>query len=407
MPEPLLPVQRQAAESPRIPAFDGLRGLAALLVVIQHCTSGWVPGPLLLDRLARMVGQMGWTGVHLFFVLSGYLITGILYDSRGGPGYLRSFYARRALRILPAYYLTLVLLLVVLPASGLGDRWWGPPIEHAWAYWFFLGNAGMAAEADALRPHPLHVAWSLAIEEQFYLLWPWLVLWLSRRRLMQTCVALVLVGIAWRTTLAVLGAPNEAIIRLTPSLFDSLAIGSFIALTQRTPGGRERLLRASGWVLLVAVLLSGLVKLLRESGTFTPKLAEAAGYTPLALLFGALLIRAEAPGATGPWSALLRSRLLRTLGKYSYAIYLIHAAVRFALDRELSPLTSVPPLFGSNLPGLLASLIGVTFLSLGLAWLSWELVERRFLALKRHFRTPIRPDSLDAEPAPRVAPASI
>src|SRR5437870_557283 len=165
----------------RVRALDGLRGIAILMVMLYHQTV--MVGSTGIDRFVGFWTLSGWIGVDLFFVLSGFLITGILSDSKGATGYFRNFYARRVLRIFPLYYGVVAFSLLILPyiphwklenlARIKGDELW---------YWTYLSNFSIAAHA-AFRHGILDVSWSLSIEEQFYLMWPLLVLLLSRRSL--------------------------------------------------------------------------------------------------------------------------------------------------------------------------------------------------------------------------------
>jgi peptidoglycan/LPS O-acetylase OafA/YrhL len=158
-----------------MPSLDGLRGLAIGGVLASHFLDRW-PLSTGADRAFLAVVGLGWSGVDLFFVLSGLLITGILVDTLGAPRWWRSFLARRTLRIFPLYYLALAIFWVAGPAAGLIDPWtlrrWG------WWYWSYLGNWAFAAGQTI--PSLTHL-WSLAVEEQFYLFWPLLV-WLARGR---------------------------------------------------------------------------------------------------------------------------------------------------------------------------------------------------------------------------------
>jgi peptidoglycan/LPS O-acetylase OafA/YrhL len=161
-----------------VPALDGVRGLAALLVMIFHFGRAEVPG-----RGAAAVGffaQFGWGGVDLFFVLSGFLICGILLDTRDRPGFLRTFYTRRALRIFPLYFAFLAAYIFVIAPRlpGASDI----EVRQRWL-WLYVSNFDVAAHGwySGGGSHANHL-WSLAIEEQFYLLAPFAVLALSRRR---------------------------------------------------------------------------------------------------------------------------------------------------------------------------------------------------------------------------------
>ena len=171
-----------------LPVLDGIRGMAIVLVLFHHCTDmAVVTG---VDKAATLFLHWGGFGVDLFFVLSGFLITGILADTRGHRSFFKSFYARRVLRIFPLYYAICLFSFVVLPnlgpllagAVGEGtaqtiqtklDRF-GTVGADQWYYWTYLSNF-VAAKVNAWRHGILDVSWSLAIEEQFYLVWPLLV----------------------------------------------------------------------------------------------------------------------------------------------------------------------------------------------------------------------------------------
>jgi peptidoglycan/LPS O-acetylase OafA/YrhL len=164
-----------------IPAFDGLRAVAIIGVLLFH--------------LGGTTFSVGWTGVILFFVLSGYLITGILLDAKGSGGYFRNFYIRRALRIFPAYYLVLLLtaatIYIVAPTSpvfGPGAFEWNYFIFYVQNYW--LGIQAYQTPLAGILGH----TWTLAIEEQFYLIWPAIVYFLGRRALVVFCIALLVLS---------------------------------------------------------------------------------------------------------------------------------------------------------------------------------------------------------------------
>src|SRR5262249_33425960 len=209
-----------AAADRHVRAFDGLRGIAILLVLLRHVGED-LPGRR-LGGLVDAALNAGWLGVDVFFVLSGFLITGILLDARGDeaqptPGYFRRFYARRALRIFPIYYL----FLVITRPSGM---WW---------YVSYASNVLIARHGwpDGLLEtgHP----WSLAVEEQFYLVWPAIIAWTPRRWLAGLCVAVIGAAIAMRVLLIHQGAALAAYV-LTPARADTLAIGATLAIALRS-----------------------------------------------------------------------------------------------------------------------------------------------------------------------------
>jgi peptidoglycan/LPS O-acetylase OafA/YrhL len=205
----------EVARSGHLPALDGVRGLAILLVMLTHFTLVQ-QGPV-LDRLVGMAGRFGWTGVDLFFVLSGFLITSILLSSRGTGHYFRNFYARRTLRIFPLYFFVIFIATVVIPSLPFAwtehfrvENWTRP------LYWLYLSNFAITFSPDASNDM-LGLTWSLAIEEQFYLIWPILVLLLSRRALWWTCIGAVALSVVTRTLFVIGGAERLYAYVLTPS----------------------------------------------------------------------------------------------------------------------------------------------------------------------------------------------
>lgn len=182
---PTKQAEARAVSRRYIPELDGLRGIAILMVVAFHCS-------IVLTLVAGPVKQMralfvpGWTGVDLFLVLSGFLITGILLESKGSPSYFRRFYLRRVLRIFPVYYVALLVCLGLLGSVLIPEslRLWNVYLTYGLhlSNWLSLGGLEIPA---------LNHFWSLALEEQFYLCWPLAVLLLSRKGLGWACLALI------------------------------------------------------------------------------------------------------------------------------------------------------------------------------------------------------------------------
>ena len=169
-----------------------MRGCAVLLVLFHHLGNN-LEYALKVRHSTLWPGRIGWIGVELFFVLSGFLITGILHDSKGTPGYFRNFYARRVLRIFPLYYATLLVFATLHWLAPLGF-----PLEsqELWVWMLtYLTNVGMVWQGFGGLAH----FWSLAVEEHFYLFWPLVVWRLNRRQLMRLAVAVWVISLALRT----------------------------------------------------------------------------------------------------------------------------------------------------------------------------------------------------------------
>jgi peptidoglycan/LPS O-acetylase OafA/YrhL len=242
--------QNETTENRRIPALDGVRGKAILLVLFFHLNllrSLALSNPV--DGFASKMFAGGWCGVDLFFVLSGYLITRILYETKESEGYFRNFYFRRILRVFPLYYGLLLLTFVVIPnlPSGLIpaeklEKWARVETNPLW-FWFYLNNFATLI-AGNWGHGILDVTWSLAIEEQFYVMWPWVVYKLNRGKLLQLCLAVFLTAFVIRMTLTIGGINPISIYVFTPGRFDSIMAGAFVALTAAGSGGIQKLFSA-------------------------------------------------------------------------------------------------------------------------------------------------------------------
>jgi peptidoglycan/LPS O-acetylase OafA/YrhL len=362
-----------APEHSRLPALDGLRGLAALAVVFLHLTMQVVPHTLPAIAV-KDAFALGWTGVDLFFVLSGFLITGLLVDAKGSTNYFRVFYARRALRILPLYYAALIFLftvpfLVTLPHDfrvSFRDQLW---------FWFYLQNYHWKIMFAGWTGH----LWSLAIEEQFYLVWPLVILLASRKKSIAVCIALIAVSVIYRAY-AVYFNPHLDIYYPTQARLDGLAVGSAIALLVAEPIWLSRLRRHAPSVMIAAAIL---FIVSRTQFPVTGHGLSPLGNLSVAVFYGCLLVFALC-ATTSALARALRSRFLRFYGRYSYALYVIHVPAMSVLG-HVGVYPDRLSFGGSDLVGELLYIAIVTPVITLLAWLSWHLFEKHFLKLKRHF----------------------
>jgi peptidoglycan/LPS O-acetylase OafA/YrhL len=365
-----------AALRGNMPGLDGLRGLAIAGVLACHFTNAW-PGSAALDRGAMEVFGLGWAGVDLFFVLSGFLITGILVDQVGAPGWWGGFLLRRVLRIFPLYYLALALFGLFGPSLGLIDRWtfgrWG-----FW-YWSYLGNWAYAARQ--VIP-PLSHFWSLGVEEQFYLFWPLVVLAARGKRLAVLSAGLVVLSPALRAWIVHgSGWPVGSAFRVTIGRLDGLAMGALLAVAFRHAAGRSLALRSWRWA--AALGAAAFVCLGAPLGFDMHRaVLEVWSHTALALAFGGLLAGAVAGEAAGSGLArALAASPLRALGRLSYGVYVWHYFVHVGLLGALRARPAGVALLATRGGYLAYAACGVA-LSLAFAWASYHLVEKRFLALK-------------------------
>lgn len=362
-------------EPARIDALDGLRGFAILAVVAFHAMfldpallGGPRPAP---TDLYPSLALLGWCGVDVFFVLSGFLITGILLRSKGAPGYFRNFYARRALRIFPLYYLVVGLLLFVL------DRPATTAAEKA-SYLLYYQNLRHALVGEGSFDLAREVTWSLAIEEQFYLVWPAVVWLCSRQALQRLCVAVALAAIALRFGLLARGLDTTYF--LTPCRLDTLACGALLALAPAPPRWLGLALTWLG--------LGGLLAVARLTGNTFPQAVPMQRWGLLAALAFAvgLLALVRQPGLV---ATICRFAPLCALGRVSYCVYLVHCLVLDALTRGVLALPDAAKqaLAGAAPAQAIAALFGIC--CLGGSWLlaavSWRLFEEPILRLKRFF----------------------
>jgi peptidoglycan/LPS O-acetylase OafA/YrhL len=332
---------------------------------------------------------LGWIGVDLFFVLSGFLITGILYDAKGSPHYFRNFYMRRSLRIFPLYYTVAFVVLVVAPqfwpaetSASPAEAW-----PHEWSYWLYLSNFMIAAE-ERFGSGPLIVTWSLAIEEQFYLLWAPVVYRLRHAAIVRLCIVLIVVALGARIAMMMAGVHPAALYVLPFTRMDALAIGALLAVYVRRAGSVAALSQLARRIGPFAALCVLGVLVWDMDPTWRGTATQTIGYTLLAIMFGCLLVLTIAPDSR--WvRPLMANRHLRTFGKYSYALYLFHLPIRALIRDHVYGPAEFHTLFGSQLPGqLLFYALGIAA-ALAAAWCSWHLFEKHLLRLKGYF--PLEP----------------
>ncbi len=357
--------------------------MAVLLVMILHFITmdrGLSQGSD-LEWLIYRVMRQGWIGVDLFFVLSGFLITGILLDNKNAPSYFKSFYVRRVLRIFPLYYAYLLfLLLVIYPLAygraGVAEQEKIDLVRDN-VGWFLLyaSNIKQALMGASFHANTSHL-WSLAIEEQFYIVWPFLVWLIPTKRLPLLCGALVVGALLVRIAMVNSGLSYDAIRSFTLGRLDGLAIGSLLAyyVRYRPPTSPRKLTLVAGGL---AVVL-GPVFITGQPWTFA--FIVTVGYSILSAYFGLVVLKAytDKPDAT---PSGIR-RVLGFFGKYCYALYMLHPLMAAIFLK----LAGRPPLiWGSQLPWQAVSLLACTLLSIAAAMLSWRLLEQPILRLKRYF----------------------
>ena len=349
------------------PALDGLRGLAILLVVVYH-NFGFIN-----------VFFFGWLGVDLFFVLSGFLITDILLKTVGEKGYLKNFYIRRVLRIFPLYYLCLILFLIVIPKTTiqLDLQYY---VDHQIWLWTYLQNWIYTFQSPG-QTNALNHLWSLAVEEQFYLLWPLAVLIIRKPGYLLLFISLVLVAVVGLRLLVWMNQISDlAYFNLyTFTRVDGLCIGCMIALLQRVKSNFLHQNRGL-IVLCFAGLNFGFFFVNRRYQFSFPYLALA-GYTTFAMMFG-LLVNEAVTSQSKLINFLFNNSLLKFFGKISYGFYVFHWPVYLLLFPYLLPWMS--KFANGAIVQFLVSVMA-TLAAIVISWLSYQYYEKYFLKLKDKF----------------------
>jgi peptidoglycan/LPS O-acetylase OafA/YrhL len=383
-PLPVAPLRPSDPQNPggfaHVPALDGIRGLAILLVLFYHLFWSNPETTSHLFNLLNAIRGASYIGVNLFFVLSGFLITGILLDTLHIPRFFRTFYARRALRIFPLYYGFLILLLLL--TRPLHFVWSG------WQYYFLTYSANLALwRTQPLILHFFNINhfWSLQVEEQFYLLWPFLVFRVKRpqtliRISLLICIAILMIRIA---LVALRSHFANAYLCYSPtfSCADNLLYGCCLCALLRT-SARQLVLKLAPrvFVLGAAILICAAILhggLTWETSFFIPTF----GFSIISITAAALIGMTLRPAST--IQHLFQNPAMRFFGKYSYGLYVFHYSLQ---EMFATPIRKfVDAHLHSKALGVVCAACVVLAVTTLLALFSYHFYEAPFLNLKRHF----------------------
>ncbi len=369
-----------------IPVLDGIRGLAILMVLVAHFTtiienylkeSFPLAGPL-FTKLALS----GLMGVDLFFVLSGFLITGILLDTKNTHGFFKNFYARRFLRIFPLYYGVLFTLFFILPNIITLDTAAHELARHQWWLWAYLTNFPGHPDLDNSALFKLGHFWSLAVEEHFYFVWPFVVYFSPNRLLKKICIFWIIVSISAGVLSRVTDWEISRFLGWsTISFSGGLMLGAFCALVAREESGLATLVPYARKMIVIFGILFLAISMVPRSLHFDLAIHYISWFFFFALIV--LTVSSNREGG-GFLVNFFSSRIMRLFGKVSYGLYVYHFAVLPLLERYLSP-NRWSYIVDSPVARVMVFFIlsiGSTFL---ISWISWHVFEKQFLKFKKFF----------------------
>jgi len=379
--------------SSHVAALDGLRGLAILMVLGHHLLNPHAElGPVHL-WLRAFVDSL-WMGVDLFFVLSGFLITGILVEALGSEHYFRNFYMRRVLRIFPLYYFTILVFIVCAPFLHIV---WGHQLVHLLTYtnrifidphhpgWnFYFGGLNNFVNF-----------WSLAVEEQFYFVWPLLIFLFKRPRpLIGVAAVLAIASIAGRIYLVSRHTASDVIYTSLACRADALLIGGILALAVHL-GYRTHIFRVARLVAVLGIVPLAFAFVHSKGIHYMTPFMMRLGYTVDALLFASLV--ALALNSAGLVSSIFSARWLRFFGRYSYGLYILHSVLPAFYAERMGAWITLNIANPTVRNGLMS--LGEFSVSLVAALISYHLLEKPFLRLKRFFPGATRETRKEPVPA--------
>ncbi len=372
-----------------LPGLDGLRGFAVLLVFVYHYGGGTHSSVRPL-QLVGFLNKGGWAGVTLFFILSGFLITGILWDSFDDPRWWRNFVVRRTLRIFPLYYAAILAVLLAALAAGTLLL----ALRTIWVPVLFLQNLPKLAEDinHLSSPLPLFHFWSLAVEEQFYLIWPFLlVLQKTRRRAKLLCLATFAFSCVFRIAVWHVAADPAAYWQLLPCRAGELAAGGWLALTYRSHEEWMRAVRIAPRCAWLGLIGFGGVGLYARSLEIQTRPMMQWGLPSVTLFFAGVLVLALEPG----WIAVCaRAAWLRWLGGISFGVYVFHVLLGPVFHVFTVALVGGRGPIVVNAVNFLVAAAG----TVAVALLSSRFLEQPILKLKSRYASP-KPRSAATTPA--------
>lgn len=375
-------------ENEHISALDGIRGLAIILVLFAHFVREdfYIKHFSFAGSIITKLSLMGLTGVSLFFVLSGFLITGILLNTKNEEKYFRNFYARRFLRIFPVYYLTLFFVFTILPLIiNFSEQSLLLKSKQIWL-WTYLSNfplvAGIWNKSDQFA---LGHFWSLSVEEHFYFLWPLIIYFTDLNRLKLICKSIITISLTAGISSTLLMRSYEFFRFLswtTITFSGALALGALIAIHRKEYGSLIKLTKLSHlWMLIFGILfiIEGFIP-----RRYNADLRGIVAHQVSWFFYAGLIITALNASSTGFISKIFTNKIITIFGKISYGIYVYHGILMPFFSKHLK-IESIASSLNSNIlavPVYYFITIGSVFL---ISLFSWILIENQILKFKSYF----------------------
>lgn len=375
--------QQSVKISKHFPQLDGLRGIAILMVLVYHFVAISPLPVTTFEKMVFILAKSGWIGVDLFFVLSGFLISGILIAAKDKENYFVNFYVRRILRIFPLYYLVLLVFFVVVPLSvdKLAPQLQIMKENQIW-FWTYLANWCVAINGDFNKTSGGYF-WSLAVEEQFYIVWPFIVYIFSVTNFRKICVGLFIFCFCLRNLLLLNGVSTTSVYAATFTHMDGLLIGSWLSTVAIDPFFTEKIRPLLNRAALYAFAILVVIVIYQGTFFFWDTLVASFGYTLLSIIFASILF--ESVLNNTKLNILFNTVFFKDIGKYSYAMYLIHVPVSKGLKSLFfnSEYIIILPLILKWFVFVVVASVITYFIS----YISWNVFEKHFLKLKVHFES--------------------
>lgn len=365
--------------------LDGLRGIAILLILFHHLL---IFDPKIYEFFSRIISN-GWIGVDLFFLLSGFLITGNLLDTKKNKKYFIVFFTKRILRIFPLYYLFLFIIFLLFPLLYSNDKS-SIDLFKSSLFWYYthLTNIGMVFDIGLWLPFATSHLWSLSVEEQFYIIWPFVVLFIDRKYFIIFCISICVISPIFRWLLLELdifsdnhysniNIVNFSIYILTPCRLDGFVFGAIISYIIRYKDPKffiDQLKRLFFFSLLLLIII-----FIYTKGNFgwDQFIVQTFGYSALSLFFGLILYSSI---CEFKFLNFLNSDILVFFGRYSYSMYLFHMPIHYIVTNSIINNYAFF-YYNSLLKTFLCFAISMIF-TIIVSILTWNICEKHFIKIK-------------------------